>query len=186
MSFWATTSTAHYYNNVRVNDTPIRSLAQDKSHFVWLGTGNGLYCYDGYRCVPRYALTGSLKATVYCLKANDNLLYVGTSKGFYVLNTQTYEIKQPIQDYKEIRAIAVTHDGVLLGRPDGLWKYNTKNNQLSKLNDAVKDIYTLEQVANKIYIGALRGFFCYCNGQLQEIALRSGDIPYVNSLLVEF
>ena len=181
---WNLSVHAHYYNNVQVNDTPVRCLAQDNSRFVWLGTGNGLYCYDGYRCIPKYALTGGMKATVYCLKAENNLLYVGTSKGFYVLDTQTYEINQPQQDQNEVRAISLTTDGVLLGRPDGLWKYNLKTNKLSKLNGSVRDIYALEQVATKTYIGALKGFYCYSDGKLQEISLRSDDI-YVNSLLAD-
>lgn len=185
MSLWTITSTAHYYNNVRVNDTPIRCLTQDNNHFVWLGTGNGLYCYDGYRSVSKQTFTSSLNATVYCLKTRDDLLYIGTSKGFYVLNTQTYETKQPQQDYKEVRAIAPTHDGVLLGKPDGLWKYDANTNQLSKLNGAIRDIYAIEQVADNIYIGALKGFYCYSKGKLQEIPLRHGENTYVNTLLVD-
>lgn len=181
---WNISVHAHYYNNVPVNDTPVWCLAQDNSRFVWLGTGNGLYCYDGYRCIPKYTLTSSMKATIYCLKAGDSLLYAGTSKGFFVFNTRTYEINQPQQDQNEVRALSITTDGILVGKSDGLWKYNEETNQLSKLNGMVRDVYALEQVGNKTYIGALKGFYCYYEGKMQRISLSSNEV-YVNSLLAD-
>ena len=81
MIVWAITSSAHYYNNVRVNDTPIRCLAQDESNLIWLGTGNGLYCYDGYRSVPRFSLAEIMHKTIYCMLSSGHHLYVGTSEG---------------------------------------------------------------------------------------------------------
>lgn len=178
-------ATAHYYNNVRVNDTPIRCLAQDNSHFIWLGTENGLYCYDGYRCIPKCVLTGGMKATVYCLQSEGNVLYAGTSEGLFVFNTQTYNIQHLPQEQKEVRAIALTDGGAILGMSDGLWRYDTKSNRLQQLSASVKDIYALQHVGNKTYVGALKGFYCCQDGKMKEITLRSDECPYVNSLLTD-
>ena len=76
---WSVNGAAHYYNNVRVNDTPIRCLAQDESKQIWLGTGSGLYSYDGYRSIPRYALAEAMRVTIYCMQASGYYLYVGTA-----------------------------------------------------------------------------------------------------------
>ena len=63
MFVWTLTVDAHYYNNVRVNDTPVRCLAQTDNELIWLGTGNGLYCYDGYRAIPKHGLSNSMRTT---------------------------------------------------------------------------------------------------------------------------
>lgn len=185
MAVFVLTASAHYYNNVRVNDTPIRCLAQDESNLIWLGTGNGLYCYDGYRCIPKYAMTESMRSTVYCLQSEGYMLYVGTSRGFFIYDTRTHKSYQPQQEGKEVRAIALSNDGVMVGMPDGLWKYESKKNQLHQLTTSPKDIYALEQMGNITYVGALKGFFCYKEGKVQEITLRQGEHPYVNSLLAD-
>ena len=89
MFVWTLTVDAHYYNNVRVNDTPVRCLAQTDNELIWLGTGNGLYCYDGYRAIPKHGLSNSMRTTIYSMLSNGNLLYLGTSNGFYIYNTIT-------------------------------------------------------------------------------------------------
>ena len=185
LAVWTLTVQAHYYNNVRVNDTPVRCLAQDENNYVWLGTGSGLYCYDGYRCSPKYTISEAMRATVYCLKADGHILYVGTSKGFYVFDTNTYMSDQPRQETKEVRALEIAADGVLVGKPDGLWRYNPGTNQLHQLDASVRDIYALEHISGQTFIGALKGFYCYKSGKMEEIVLRQGERPYVNSLLAD-
>ena len=185
MSVWLTTATAHYYNNVRVNDTPIRCLAQDESHLIWLGTGNGLYCYDGYRSVPRFSLADPMQKTIYCMLSANHHLYIGTTEGFFVFDTQTNTCHRPKQSEKEARALVVRDNKILVGMPDGLWEYDEKTDELYQLNASFNHIYALEQVASKTFVGTLKGLFLLENNSVQEITVRKNEHPYINSLLVD-
>lgn len=176
---------AHYYNNVRVNDTPIRGLAQDESKQIWLGTGSGLYCYDGYRCVARYATVEALRATVYCMQASGYNLYIGTSDGFYVYDTRNGQCKEPKQFKKEVRALAFKDNSVLLGLPDGLWEYDIKTANTKLVDGSLSNIYSLAHVNGTTYAGTLKGLFGHHNGKTQEIILRKGEHPFINALLAD-
>ena len=140
MVVWTLTVDAHYYNNVRVNDTPVRCLAQTDNELIWLGTGNGLYCYDGYRAIPKHGLSNSMRTTIYSMLSNGNLLYLGTSNGFYIYNTITGIYDQPVQLRKEVRALEKINQNILLGLNDGLWEYNTLSRQLRLLCSSIRDV----------------------------------------------
>lgn len=182
---WSVNGAAHYYNNVRVNDTPIRCLAQDESKQIWLGTGSGLYSYDGYRSIPRYALAEAMRETIYCMQANGYDLYVGTAEGFYVYDTRTGVCQVPKQKKTEVRALAVKEKTVLLGLPDGLWEYDIQTSQMRLVDDSFKNIYSLQEVSGTSYVGTLKGLFRYDKGTSQEIILREGEHPFINALLTD-
>ena len=182
---WSINGTAYYYNNVRVNDTPIRCLAQDESHLIWLGTGNGLYCYDGYRSSPRFSLAESMQKTIYCMLSASHYLYVGTNEGFFVFDTQTNTCHQPKQTSKEVRALVVRGDKILVGMPDGLWEYDEKTDELRQVNASFNHIYALEQVQDKTFVGTLKGLFLLESDSVREIMLGKNEHPYIISLLVD-
>ena len=183
MFVWTLTVDAHYYNNVRVNDTPVRCLAQTDNELIWLGTGNGLYCYDGYRAIPKHGLSNSMRTTIYSMLSNGNLLYLGTSNGFYIYNTITGIYDQPVQLRKEVRALEKINQNILLGLNDGLWEYNTLSRQLRLLCSSIRDIYSLLYVDGIVYIGTLKGLFAYSNGKSVELKLNNHETSLVFSLL---
>lgn len=185
LAAWPAISAAHYYHNVRVNDTPIRCLAQDESNLIWLGTGSGLYCYDGYRSSARYAWAEPMHATVYSLLANGYDLYVGTADGFYVYDTQTGACHAPQQNKTEVRALAMKGKSVLAGLPDGLWEYDLTTAELKLVDGSFKQIYSLAEVAGTTYVGTLTGLFSYQKGSSREIILREGEHPYIIALLAD-
>lgn len=182
---WSINGTAHYYNNVRVNDSPIRCLVQDESHLIWLGTGNGLYCYDGYRSSPRFSLAESMQRTIYCMLSASHYLYVGTSEGFFVFDTQTNTCHRPKQTSKEVRALVVRDNKILVGMPDGLWEYDETSDELYQLNASFNHIYALEQFQDKTFVGTLKGLFLLENDSVKEIMLSNNEHPFINSLLVD-
>ena len=185
MSVWFMTATAHYYNNVRVNDTPIRSLVQDESCLVWLGTGSGLYCYDGYRSIPRYSVVDIMHKTIYCMLSSGHHLYVGTSEGFFVYDTQSNTCHQPKQIASEVRALVMRGHKILVGKPDGVWEYDTQTDQLYPLDSSISKVYALGQTSDKIFVGSLSGLFLLEGNSVKEISLRPNEHPFINSLLVD-
>lgn len=185
MTVWAITGSAHYYNNVRVYDTPIRCLAQDESSLIWLGTGNGLYCYDGYRSVPRFSLAEIMHKTIYCMLSSGHHLYVGTSEGFFVYDTKLNTCHQPKQMQTEVRALVMRDHKILVGKPEGVWEYDTQTDQLYSLDSSISNIYALEIVSDKVFIGTLQGLFLIEGRSVKEISLRPNEHPFINSLLAD-
>lgn len=183
MAVWAATVDAHYYNNVRVNDTPVRCLAQTDDELIWLGTGSGLYCYDGYRAIPKHGLSNAMRATIYSMLSNGHLLYVGTSSGFYIYDTTTGLYDEPVQLRKEVRALEKVNQNILLGLSDGLWEYDTASRRLRLLCSGLSDIYSILYVDDTVYIGTLKGLFAYANGKTVELKLNNVATPSVFSLM---
>ncbi|MCZ2150728.1 MAG: response regulator [Bryobacterales bacterium] len=60
----------------------VRAIVQDKAGFLWVGTGNGLYRYDGARFKAYYRPDGLPSEIISALHvARDGSLWVGTRKG---------------------------------------------------------------------------------------------------------
>lgn len=183
MAVWTVTVDAHYYNNVRVNDTPVRCLAQTDNELIWLGTGSGLYCYDGYRAIPKHGFSNAMRATIYSMLSNGHLLYVGTSSGFYIYDTTTGLYDEPVQLRKEVRALEKVNQNILLGLSDGLWEYDTASRKLRLLCNDFRDIYSILYVDGVVYVGTLKGLFAYSNGKSVELKLNNVETPLVFSLM---
>lgn len=183
MIVWTVTAHANYYNNVRVNDTPVRCLAQTDDELIWLGTGNGLYCYDGYRAIPRHGFSNAMRPTIYSMLSNGHQLYLGTSNGFYIYDTITGLYDEPVQLRKEVRALEKVNQNIVLGLHDGLWEYDTASRRMRLLSNDFRDIYSILYVDGVIYAGTLKGLYAYSKGKSVEVKLNNVETPSVFSLL---
>jgi len=74
-----------YHDQIEgLGNLSIHALAQDHDGYLWVGTENGLYRYDGSTFVRRNAGGNTLVAGVTALLvAPDGALWVGTPKGLY-------------------------------------------------------------------------------------------------------
>jgi len=73
---------ATYGRDDGLEDLNVEALLQDRTGFLWLGTGNGLYRFDGRRFVRMGTELASLDTRVTALhETPDGVLYVGTSAG---------------------------------------------------------------------------------------------------------
>ncbi|HYW47734.1 MAG TPA: response regulator [Bryobacteraceae bacterium] len=77
----------HGLSNVAVN-----SIAQDKEHYIWVGTQSGLYRYDGLRFhqVGDAAFLGSLDIQALSA-APDGSVWIGTRRGLAVVHGNRLE-----------------------------------------------------------------------------------------------
>lgn len=96
----------------------IRCLYQDKKGYMWIGTPNGLFMYDGYKAIPvRMADEENFLPNneILCIaEDNNHYLWVGTRMGLAVIDKTTWNIS--CVDYKEfnntgIQQILVTTKG---------------------------------------------------------------------------
>ncbi len=67
-----------------MDDLNVNCIAQDRSDFLWVGTENGLYRYDGNRIRKFGAADGLNARTIQSLFLGpDGTLFVGTTSGIY-------------------------------------------------------------------------------------------------------
>ena len=73
---------ATYGRDDGLEDLNVEALLQDRTGFLWIGTDNGLYRFDGRRFVKMGTDLASLDRRVTALhETPDGALYVGTSAG---------------------------------------------------------------------------------------------------------
>ena len=72
----------HYLRESGLTNLVVMSLLQDRTGFIWAGTQNGLFRYDGTR-FKRYGTADGLPSTrVYVMhQSDDGTLWVGTQNG---------------------------------------------------------------------------------------------------------
>jgi ligand-binding sensor domain-containing protein len=73
----------HLYIEDGLPERSILSLFQDKEGYMWIGTGNGLVRYDGYKPkVYKFGIEGFLVINnIY--EDRKGILWVGTGRGLY-------------------------------------------------------------------------------------------------------
>ena len=183
MLIWAITADGHYYNNVRVKDnTPIYTIVQDENDLIWLGTENGLYLYDGYRCVAQQTAYPEMRCPIYCIKSKGTQLYMGTPKGFLIYDTQSRTLTKPQQKISEVRGIAIVNQLIMIGAKEGLYHYNTQTGALGMSDNSIQNIFSLLHTGDALYMGTLTGAYKRQNGKNTPIVLREGSQPFVNTL----
>lgn len=73
----------------------VSSMAQDEKGLLWIGTGRGLYSYDGY-VIKRFLYEKSLRqySKITHLLASGDILWVGTRNGLLTVNLKTHSFEQ--------------------------------------------------------------------------------------------
>lgn len=109
----------------------VQAFVQDKQGFIWMGTRDGLFRFDGHRAISfRYYPNDSKSLPsnniISLFENSDGRIWVGTSDGLARFNPQTndfttFEPKNGIEQYRFIRAIASDkHDGMWIATRGGL------------------------------------------------------------------
>ena len=132
------THTSLYFSNLTQEEglpsNITNSMVQDEMGFVWIGTGDGLCRYDGYKTmVFKHDKTpNSLPANnTSCLLLDGDTLWVGTWDGLCYINTKNFEIKRlSLGATNTIRCLHKTKDGkIWIGTSKGLLRYDKELNK---------------------------------------------------------
>nr|MBP7471946.1 helix-turn-helix domain-containing protein [Prevotella sp.] len=174
-----------YFNNLNLNGaSTVCSVIQDKSGFIWIGTENGLYSYDGYHCFSHNDVKGLCNGRIHSIVVYGDNIFLGTENGLfcYVINTGEYH-KIASCHLRDIRAIVRDGDRLLLGGASGLYEYLLKTNQCHFISLHNNPIYSLLHAPSGIIIGTLNGLFIVNKrGKSKQIILNKGSQPLVNAL----
>ena len=80
-------------SNSPIQDKNITTIATDKTGLNWIGTLNGLICYDGRRwhtITTKNSILPSNK--ILSIEIIENTKYIGTTEGLLVVNNNNWEV----------------------------------------------------------------------------------------------
>ncbi len=108
-----------YGANDGLVNSSVTHLLQDTAGFIWAGTDDGLYRYDGYR-FDRFSVDGSA-AIVAQHEDREGVLWVGTRSGLSRWTGTDFEsVPNAVAAGDSIRAIADGPEGLWLASANGL------------------------------------------------------------------
>ncbi|MCX6629530.1 MAG: triple tyrosine motif-containing protein [Candidatus Solibacter sp.] len=103
-------------------NSAVSRLLQDRTGFLWVGTGNGLFRYDGAH-FQRFGVENGLpSASVRCLEEGpDGTLWVVTGRGLARFRKNSFQVVETGADGQDLRSLSIGADGKLyLGFDHGL------------------------------------------------------------------
>ncbi len=68
-----------------LSNSSVTAITKDRRGLMWIGTRNGLNIYDGYMFTRPYKELGNLPITSLVYDTVQNIIWVGTDKGLYVV-----------------------------------------------------------------------------------------------------
>lgn len=165
-----------FYSSNGLPDERIRSIFQDHSGYLWIGTMNGICRYDGYSFKNFFktkndnSISGNWAYSITEDAAHN--IWIGTNEGFSKFDQEketfiNYKIpnKLPTQQYKRVNTLLFDNDGMLwIGGRLGLMQYNPTNNTFKKfpfapLNVNVSKIIKGEN--NYLWVATDKGLIHY-------------------------
>lgn len=133
----------HFIDDKGLTQNTILDVVQDKNGFLWIGTANGLYKYDGQRFIvfrSNINESNSLKNNMITELALDsnNVLWIGTVGGLcsYNINYQEFKHTSTVLGDKDITAIYTdkSDQSVWVGtKKSGVYHIIKPNTQEEKL-----------------------------------------------------
>jgi ligand-binding sensor domain-containing protein len=186
-----------YYNveNQKILNNVVWSSLKDARNNLWFGTSNGLILLannDITTFQDELWMPSNKVTSLYQSRINVNEIWVGSSKGLSILNTEAGIIsgKQLNAKLKNVRAIeSGTKNQVWLGTSNGVfvtdgtflepWIYN------DKLEDKV--VYSIENFKDSLwFIGTSNGLYSTNGLQVERMYLdESFSSNYINFLTLE-
>jgi signal transduction histidine kinase/ligand-binding sensor domain-containing protein/CheY-like chemotaxis protein/HPt (histidine-containing phosphotransfer) domain-containing protein len=121
----------------------VQSFLQDKQGFIWMGTRDGLFRFDGHRTIGFHHLLDDVNTlpsdnVVSLCEDNDGQLWVGTVNGLARFNPETnnfttFAPTSGIELFRYIRVIVSDkQDGMWLGTRGGLQHFNPKTGEFQQ------------------------------------------------------
>ena len=161
----------HGFNHYSVEDgmshSTVEAILQDRTGFMWLGTGNGLNKFDGHN----FSIYGNHHVTSLVEDA-DGTIWTGTTEGLFLFNPgketfTPFDRRTPEGTTigKEVDCMSFDDEGILwIGTADeGLFRYDNSTNTLTRVHAVGgSGIFGILPDANGvIYLATDKGFVRY-------------------------
>jgi len=145
-------------------------INQDTKGFIWFGTREGLFRYDGYSFRAFKNLPGDPSSlannVIVSLCSDKNNLWIGTLGGLSCIDVNTlattnFRAKEKLQAY----AILADNDALLwVGTTSGLFQFNKINHSWKRVPGLEKNVFVSsisDDHKNHLYITTANSFYAY-------------------------
>ncbi len=188
-----------YFSSLTIEEglpsNEVSSVTQDRYGFIWIGTGEGLSRYDGFRMMhfQETGTPGSIPSNrISALLSDGDKIWVGSWNGLCTIDVQTFEIK-PVNagPSKVIRALYKDDSGIVwIGTAEGLLKYNqaensytffdTSNSGLS--HNTIRSFH--EDDNGDMWIGTYDGLNRFRDGEFVSFEVKGTYKPFLENNLI--
>ena len=80
-------------NNSPLKEQIITCVKTDQSGLNWIGTLDGLFCFNGSKWEKLTTSNSKLPSnTILCIEINNNKNYIGTPKGLLIINNNNWKV----------------------------------------------------------------------------------------------
>jgi ligand-binding sensor domain-containing protein/two-component sensor histidine kinase len=151
-----------------IANNSINCIQQDNNGFLWFGTSEGAFRYDGYGFKPFRNFPGDATTlvdnVVTTMFAENNKLWIGTRSGLSCIDINTQAIEN-FKSGKAIDAILPKNDSVLwMATTTGLYQFNKFTYTWKLVPVAGKHLLVIAMTDDHqghLYLSTMNGFYCY-------------------------
>lgn len=155
------------FHNVLIPETCVAyCMSKDNKGLLWIGTGDGLFCYDGYRCFQRKGFNSSSPKGIQVILIENNIIYLGCDNGFYSYNIETNQYNCIIKNITELNALLPYGNKIYIGCKQGLWIWDKTTNKAESVNNDLKQVYSIVEYGEGLLVGTLNGLFFVKEGKV--------------------
>ncbi len=148
----------------------ITCMAQDNNGFMWFGTEEGVFKYDGYSFKAYRHLPGDtatlLNNVIVSLYAEGNDMWVGTVGGLSCININTNTVKNfiPAKPMQVNTILPADKNGFWLATQSGLYQFNKNTsafNLMPVMGHNTRVHYMTDDHLGHLYLSSFNGVYCY-------------------------
>ena len=104
-------------------------IFKDSHEIIWLGTNNGVSCYNGHTLINFSTDCDKYRNTVYdIVEMPDGRIMAGMRNGLYWIDKQNLECKRICEDIEYVNSLCIVNETLLIGSNSGLYIYKDDNN----------------------------------------------------------
>lgn len=180
-----------YSEESGLNNLSVQCLLQDRVGFIWVGTENGLFRYDGHQFVSFHREHGLPDLMINALhESGDGVLWIGTNAGLFRLEGERMQPALPAMPwevhYRDTMAsarqgrlfIATTH-GLLVGEtplvPGGRREFHFYTHAQLTPGTAVSSVYV--DAEDAVWFSSGMQLYRLQNSQLKAFGMAEGVPP---------
>lgn len=154
------------FHNVLVPEAMgVYCMKKDEKGLLWMGTGVGLYCYDGYRCYRRTGNEVSTPQGIQTMSIEHNTIYLGCDNGFYAYQMETETYDSLIPNITEVNATLLYGNKIYIDCKQGLWAWDKKTCQAEPVCTELKHVYSIAEYKESFLVGTIDGLYSVKDGK---------------------
>ncbi|MCD8235334.1 MAG: hypothetical protein LUD00_01490 [Prevotellaceae bacterium] len=154
-------------------------IFKDSHGFIWLGTNNGVSCYNGHTLTNFSTDCDKYRNTVYdIVEMPDGRIVAGMRNGLYWVDKQNLECKRICEDIEYVNSLCIVNGTLLIGSNSGLYIY--KDNYNAEIITIESSIISRGNAINDIIYDEQDGAWLCTNERIIHFDLRNRKMQKYN------